>query len=217
MGCDIHTSVERLEGKPDPSWVLLPPPEIELYYYPDSMNKPALGEFWYWGRNYSLFTFLAGVRDDAAYAGKANRCLDLPRGVPADASPEYRKLVDDWGPDGHTHSYFTLRELVHAPYDEMTFLESAMVDDHYKDGGTGRAAEFARRSTAAADTDWSFLDETGDPMMCQGTNQRGFQRVEWTVSGRSYVGEEWFKTLDRLKPLTFDDGSDVRFLFFFDN
>lgn len=92
MGCDIHTMVEvntnsQENGEPS-SW--------------GWHNAGELSE----DRNYSLFGILADVRGDGpAIADK--------RGIPAEdeCSSEYAAWVKDYGTDGHSHSWLTLKEL----------------------------------------------------------------------------------------------------------
>lgn len=83
MGCDIHSSVEiKVNGKWKKS-------NIELEEY----------------RNYYWFSILADVRNDYEIEP-----ITSDRGIPEDASEDTKKLVDDWGPDGHSHTYLTSKE-----------------------------------------------------------------------------------------------------------
>ena len=96
MGCDIHIFLERKNSKNQ--WV-------------DSMvykNDPYVGfrPLSHYARSYTLFATLAGVRGDDP--------IEYPKGIPEDCSLEYKKLCDVWEGDGHSHSYFTLRELLDA-------------------------------------------------------------------------------------------------------
>ena len=96
MGCDIHIFLERRNSKNQ--WV-------------DSMvyeNNPYGGfrPLSHYGRSYTLFATLAGVRGDDP--------IEYPKGIPEDCSLEYKELCDVWEGDGHSHSYFTLRELLDA-------------------------------------------------------------------------------------------------------
>ncbi len=63
----------------------------------------------YSGRNYYLFTFLAGVR------GKETPLVD-PRGIPEDCSRSIKKLHSRWGFDAHTPTYYYLRELMECDW-----------------------------------------------------------------------------------------------------
>lgn len=58
------------------------------------------------GRNYDMFSLLAGVRDYGDCAP-----ISKPRGLPEDVSEYIKYLSDRWGCDGHSHSYYTLKEL----------------------------------------------------------------------------------------------------------
>ena len=154
MGCDIHFFVERYTNEPDTSngpkdisefrqerinniidgtdniyrWISADNWTLEKY-----PNEP---EYWsadeiYTGRNYWLFYLLADVRYGPDWCEPHE-----PRGVPADASYAYKKILERWEGDGHSHSYFTLKELLEmssGPYsgDELwekmqspDFLES---------------------------------------------------------------------------------------------
>lgn len=122
MGCDIHIHVEYKHNK---------------FIGYDENKKPLYKEVWtcgdyfkinpYFdrhtaqfgherpydlvgfcdGRNYSRFATLANVRN---YGNTPY--IDEPRGLPADVTKEVKADADDWGDDGHSHSYFTLKELI---------------------------------------------------------------------------------------------------------
>lgn len=80
MGCDIHIFLERKNQ--DNCWV-----DSMIYEHDRYKNGfQPLSEMY---RNYTLFATLAGVRGDDPIA--------LPKGIPEDCSPEYKKLCDDWG------------------------------------------------------------------------------------------------------------------------
>lgn len=84
MGCDIHATIEE---RPHGSW---------------------------WGkckdynidRSYILFAMLADVRN-----GYGVTAIAEPRGVPEDASFEFKEEVEEWDSDAHTKSWLTFREL----------------------------------------------------------------------------------------------------------
>ena len=132
MGCDIHWFVERyttdpqnetvptykahrrdervnelLGEKPEPRWISVDTWEAEDYGGGDVhwSNYP---NAFYNGRNYDLFTRLAGVRsyrDDESI-------ITEPRGIPEDASDAYLYIANQWDGDGHSHSHYTLTELL---------------------------------------------------------------------------------------------------------
>jgi len=84
MGCDIHAHVEvRLDG--------------DWRHY----SMPAVG------RHYLLFAYMADVRN----YGAEPMAVAAPRGLPADASVVTRYEADQWGVDGHSHSWLTFDEM----------------------------------------------------------------------------------------------------------
>lgn len=110
MGCDIHDFCEVQQE--DGSWEMLGEVFDNPYYREneekDEWNRPKT-EHPYRMRNYSLFGFLAGVR------GEEIPALVEPRGIPVDASEGYKQIRDRYGCDGHTPSYYTLKELLDYP------------------------------------------------------------------------------------------------------
>lgn len=149
MGCDIHFFTERYttdDNYEGPKYVVEPidefyldiPTERELKIG-NILSENALGSVkwitadkwkkddenrWrsqelYDGRDYRLFNALAGVR--------GNGGVSNPKGVPIDASEAYRYMVKSWDGDGHSHSYFTLSELLKVDwkkYDVEYFTET---------------------------------------------------------------------------------------------
>jgi len=91
MGCDIHCYPERL-GEAD-GW------------------EPVLGLDPFEDRNYSRFAFLAGVRNYSSA-----RPISVPRGIPANISPEVKRIFLQWGDDAHSASWLLLSELLEFDY-----------------------------------------------------------------------------------------------------
>lgn len=111
MGCDIHFYVEKKDenGK----WVSVDkwstdPWECDEQDYIDVKSEDSF----YHDRNYLLFGILAHVRDRRVVS------ISLPRGLPEDISPEVKKRSDDYGGDGHSHSWLTLAELMAYDWNE---------------------------------------------------------------------------------------------------
>jgi hypothetical protein len=93
MGCDIHATLE-----------------YDKYYLRDTKKPKAH----YWDgfaksididRGYYFFGILAGVRN-----GEINSIAD-PRGVPDNASFDFKQEYDDWDMDAHTPSWVSFKEL----------------------------------------------------------------------------------------------------------
>ena len=107
MGCDIHFFVEQ---KIDDKWISIDQwekvnsrrdHEYGLYY-----DVPWGKEF-YQDRNYGLFALLANVRNYWELEPISER-----KGTPLDLSPRVRAVFDYYEHDGHSHSWYTLKEIL---------------------------------------------------------------------------------------------------------
>jgi hypothetical protein len=133
MGCDIHFYVERwtssnnyggprdlsddreqklsevLEDAPTKfRWVSADNWQIE-----DGEWQIDWNDEYYGNRNYYIFGILADVRNDGGVEP-----IDYPKGIPDDASTGYLYKCEQWDSDGHSHSYFTLDELLNVDWSE---------------------------------------------------------------------------------------------------
>lgn len=66
----------------------------------------------YDGRNYDLFAILADVRNGYGNEPKRFTPICPPKGLPGNLSNSIKQIADDWGADAHSHSWFTLKELL---------------------------------------------------------------------------------------------------------
>lgn len=94
MGCDIHSYAEAKNEKG--KWVLIP--QVKPFDW----------------RNYTTFSFLAGVRN-----GMGIKPIHPRRGMPDDASAEVLHENEGWMGDAHSHSWLTTEELVDFNYDAL--------------------------------------------------------------------------------------------------
>ena len=128
MGCDIHFYVEKwtssnnYEGPRDLSEdrdqkLNEGLEDIPTHFRWVSADKWEKNHSWwankeyYGGRNYYLFAILADVRN-----GSNIEPISYPKGIPDDASSGYRYMCDRWEGDGHSHSFFTLEELLNVDW-----------------------------------------------------------------------------------------------------
>ena len=141
MGCDIHLYVEKwtssnnYDGPKDLSedreqklsevledvptkfrWVSADKWELEdgNWHVPYNLE-------YYGGRNYYLFGILADVRN-----GSGVEPINYPKGIPDDASAGYLYICNLWDSDAHSHSYFTLEELLNVHWSEY---DSEYIED----------------------------------------------------------------------------------------
>lgn len=238
MGCDIHFYVEqKINGK----WVSA-----------DTFEKTGDGDDdvyfrqkdeYYGDRNYNLFAILADVRNGRGFAGVKTgdgfNPISAPRGLPEDVSMETRRQSDGMGCDGHSHSWFTLRELLDYDWTQTTKL-SGWVDlsawaqwsrwdrEHGKGPeswcGDVWGSQVLKLSVAEMDklteTYNTFLqagDREGAEAFLKSNNAYGM--AEWETpyyrAGGSFLDE----TIPRLLKLAGGTKGidDVRIVFFFDN
>lgn len=131
MGCDIHVYMERwtnsnkydgpkdlaedrdnklnelLENEPTKfRWV-----SVDKWNYDGDGWRTNWQDLYYDERNYQLFSILADVRGDYSP-------IVEPRGIPEDASTGYKYMCDRWDGDAHSHSYYTLTELLNVNWEE---------------------------------------------------------------------------------------------------
>lgn len=121
MGTDIHLCVEVRE---DGRWK-----SVDQWFEEDGFleqfqwgaNFERLAGPFYYDRNYHLFAILANVRNGyGAKIGDPVKPIEMPRGIPDDASPEVQRFVEEWGADGHSHSWFTTEELMKFDWTQRT-------------------------------------------------------------------------------------------------
>jgi hypothetical protein len=117
MGADIHLWVETQSDEScRESWRFANPYRIERWEKESwiEWDQP------YVGRNYRLFALLADVRNSEPRLTP----IALPRGVPLDCSKIGRRVIDEWGADGHDHSWLSVEELLQHPWEQVVRTET---------------------------------------------------------------------------------------------
>lgn len=119
MGCDIHGVVERRSGD---KWVGVR--VLGFVHRSGQADEPYgfVGDVAR-SRNYRRFAALAGVRGHGPEA----------RGVPPDISDTSKLLIDQWGGDGHSHSWLPLSEAI------AIFASTEYWPENVKEGDWPRA------------------------------------------------------------------------------
>lgn len=150
MGCDIHFFVEKFSTDPLPEgpkdiqqvredsindiideneiiesrWISADTWRIEKGY--EGEEDEWYVENFYSGRNYFLFSVLADVRSgfNTTYE------YYTPKGVPDNVSYPYSYMSDYyWKGDAHSHSYFTLKELLDIKWESFESEEIEWLSD----------------------------------------------------------------------------------------
>ena len=111
MGCDIHSFAEvKRKG----NWEKVGN-HFSLNYFDKKYYKKDKGENPFDWRNYTMFAFLADVRNRGAL-----KPICEPKGVPTDLSEEVKDKYESWYEDAHSASYLTLKELTDFDYNKKS-------------------------------------------------------------------------------------------------
>lgn len=189
-------------------------------------------------RNYGLFAILADVRNGRGFAGiktgEGFNPIADPRGVPSDCCEEFRKEQDNYGSDGHSHSYFTVSELMAYDWTQVTCLQGYVDGKNFEEFERWKKKDGESPSEYCGMVSGQFVTHiSNDEMRAVITQKIGDKRgSEWqqaveTLDPHCYTLVEWTQpyykcckeflgeTLPRLWQLGKPD--DVRIVFFFDN
>lgn len=203
MGCDIHMWAE-VKKSPEQKW-------------------KAVKKYFYDGRNYDLFAILADVRNGRGFAGcdtgDGFNPINEPRGIPEDASDFYKKQVEEWDVDGHSHSWFTLAELKAFDWTQTT-----------KHRGWVDVEQFKVFQAKGKPESWSGMVEGGmvkhisNAEMKRRIKENNFgvrdyyTLVEWKETYAESANEFLTETIPKLEKLfKLKNAYNVRIVFFFDN
>lgn len=208
MGCDIHNHVEYLRTiNGEKKWICGDYFKVNPYYNESEEDEERPLELVSFcdNRNYGLFSLLANVRNYAK-----NAPISDPKGLPNDLSQKVKKDAEDWGLDGHSHSFFTLKELIDYQENQPKLKRSGMVSP-------GSAKN---------------LDEKGilPQEWCQWTSNKSWVYREWEEKDGSldHLIEEMKRRADELNVVwsfewednpkeAYKKSENIRLVFWFDN
>lgn len=218
MGCDIHMHIEYkrnyftgydANNKPqyEKRWICGDYFMLNPYYNEneDDGEEPLTLVGFCDDRNYSRFAVLADVRN---YGN--TEYISAPRGLPDDVTAEVKKDSDNWDCDGHSHSYFTLKELIDYQKDIKPLKFRGMISPEAQ----------------------KALDERGEfpNTWCQGTNMDGWAFREWEEENTVLLPliDALKKRADELYLIydfqwedspkeAYEKSNDIRIVFWFDN
>jgi len=213
MGCDIHLYVEKLvNGK----WEIQRGFVSSMYeadseFFSTAKFRNAVTP--YDNRNYQLFGALAGVREDNI------KPIAEPRGLPDDASPEVAAEAKDYGIDGHTHSWLTLKEILDFDWSQIVVREGIVSRHEYQRlKKSGRPKIWCGGTSAKVITNAEMEAVIED----KGIGEDGFfdqyaTAIKWTAPLKDYCGAFVYGAISQLKERSeAEDASDIRIVFWFD-
>lgn len=192
-------------------------------------GKGRKAETFYHGRNYGTFAILANVRNSRRVFG-AGAMFDPiadPRGVPRDASDAYIAAQWRYDADGHSHSWFTVQELLDFPWAEKTTRHLGVVtvgDRSWKNWcATGSPWKYPDDATDEEKAVFASVsgDITGEKVAAEDAlvDESAYQgrpvSIEWDETYAA-TAEEFLRIVrDEIAPL--GDPTETRIVFFFDN
>ncbi len=200
MGCDIHLYVEYKKTVKDvKKWLNGDYFKFNPYHKVYDNEHPYNRIELYGDRNYGLFSTLAGVRDYT----EGMTPVSEPKGLPHDVTEYVQSESTQWGSDGHTHSWLTLKEL-----------------KDYQAIGAKLKRTGLLSPEQLLDFDKGILPQS----WCQGTNQPGYERREWEEENNTLV--PLIKKLQQRahelmqydwEEYKIENDENVRIVFWFDN
>lgn len=225
MGCDIHAFIEVKNGN---GWQYYDwRKEFENGTYEDGSPshdwKKMFDHPLYIGRNYDLFSILANVRNGRGFAGVPTglgfKPIDMPRGLPNDTTLEVKQESEDWGIDGHSHSWLSLKELTDYDYEQTTIHFGVVHENTYRQfKETGKPPESYSGDvwgSAIVKLSPAEMDLIISGKMQREDGKEYYTTIQWPETYRQSVGEAWFNTLAELAKL--GKPEDVRLVFWFDS
>src|SRR5712675_467439 len=217
MGCDIHCYAEKkVNGK----WEKVVKAFKNPYYDSDKENtiygdgyewNPEFKDSPYSGRNYDLFGILADVRNGRGFAGiptgEGFNPISESKVLTDDVSEEVKKESDGWNGDGHSHSWFTLKELKDFDWQQKTKIYGVISKAQYEDfKRTGEPPHMYSGEVSGG----SIINITNKEMDNLIKNdsfekeKKYYTRIAWETTYKDAVGGYFFETtlpnLEKLAP-----------------
>ncbi|MFH5185757.1 hypothetical protein ACHHV8_25625 [Paenibacillus sp. TAB 01] len=232
MGCDIHLHVEkRVDGK----WTqIIGINEPEIKYLENTIadikargekadywerlleeEKNGTSGFIYDGRHYLLFALLAGVRNQYEITP-----ISEPKCMPNDVSSEIKSISEEWGCDGHSHTWLTAKELTEFDWSQTVVQEGWVSENQYQvfmergrpeswSGGVGGG-----RVRHVSNTEMNRILKEKYPWE---ENDSFYTLVKWALPYSEIVGSFYSWSVPKMKELAGNDLESARIVFWFDN
>lgn len=173
------------------------------------------------GRSYSWFAVLADVRN-GGYNGEPKRftAISEPKGVPEDATEEWKEYVDQWGYDLHSISFLSVPDFDNFDWNQVATFRAYISLDQYKElrESKGVPSSYAGGVSGLDIINISMEDadkhlETPNP---EYKGKKAFVLYTWNVIYEEVIGgykEEYVEPMREL----LKEYEDVRLVFGFDN
>jgi hypothetical protein len=222
MGCDIHMWAEIKKPQTN-KWEKAGEVFENKYYNPEfpisKFNQPKT-EHPYDSRNYDLFAILANVKNGYGFArtdtGDGFVPISFPKGIPQDATLDYISFVDKWRGDGHSHSYFTIDEILDYNWTKKT-----------QKRGWVNYVEYMNFKEKGEPNNW--CSEIRGPEIKKVSNDEMFELIQRNLINNNYFTyiqweveywencKEFLETVRDLPKVLNTTPENIRLVFFFDN
>lgn len=203
MGCDIHINVEvRKNGIWNHVKKLWGTWDNDINTYKEI----------YESRNYILFALLANVRNQYNLTP-----ISQPKGLPKDITISVKEESNEWGTDGHSHSWLTLKELIEFNWENEFLNEGCVNAAQFKDYlDNGKPSSWCRGvGLVSVETPTSTRNMIENYGLQHPFLEKTYTVVSWSENYKSYCSEFFEKTIPKLKEL--GKPEDVRIVFWFDS
>ncbi len=223
MGCDIHCYTEKKNPKTN-EWEKITGFVADYYvegdeYFGTDRFKKADSPLD--ARNYAMFSVLADVLNGYGVAGidtgDAIKPISEPKGLPSDVCDEIKAESDDWGVDGHSHSYLTPQEIARYNKGHERIIRGVVDAREYQE-----YLDEGQPSTWCGGVSGPNIEYTDSTQILHKQKQDGdktyYCQIQW--SKPIYEGCKWLfdECLEQLKGrCESKDLDDVRIVFWFDN
>lgn len=196
MGCDIHLFTEKkISINNDEKWFNVDNWKLNPYYEEnneDGENEYSINSA-YRHRNYYLFSILAGVRNYSK-----NKPMSKPKGLPKDISDVVKDESDRLGVDGHSHSFFTMKEL-YDYYEQNNIVKfSGLVD-----------ANGVKEIESGKMPNWWCQSSSRNDLVFKEWQQENFVFKDFIEALEKHFKSEHYRKDEHLE--------DFRIVFWFDN
>ena len=245
MGCDIHIYTEIKKNniweaiKVKNSWKTYLKERLEkstsddnekdIAYFSERFDEEPdeVYEGIYDGRNYDLFGILADVRNGRGFAGCNTGDgfipISEPKGLPDDLSETIRNEADEWGCDGHSRTYFSLKELLDYDWNQFTTKRGWVGENEFKlflekgrpDGWSGDVG-----GSCVAHITNNEMKDIVNGITRKEEDKSYYTQIEWKTFYYESASCFYTDTIPQLKKIAEDNGiteDDVRIVFWFDN
>jgi len=168
---------------------------------------------------------LANVRNGRGFAGCDTGDgfvpIDMPRDLPKDVSIEIKTMSDEYGVDGHSHSYFTLKELKEYNWNQETkhrgYVNSTGYSEFKSNGSPEGWCGMVDGSSIRKISNVEMEKRLKSKVKKEKDGIEYYTQIEWGTSYKEAAGPYFFKkTIPALKKLA-KNPEHVRIVFWFDN